>query len=947
MLAIDVVSWFRRCKKIAVIASLILLCGGLLQASEAPVQEPVRRILLIHGMGQDSEWSGSISRGVEAALAGADSSIQLHIENVDTTRFEGADYPSLANYIARKYQATPPDILIATDGNALNFIKQYRAQMYPQIPLVFTAAGLLNEAEMQALGDAYQVDDGVDYSGNIALIKQLFPDTTTLAFVGRVRSEEARLALEQALVTAKSEFAEVRDYSQLSLEAALAKLQQLPPQSAVLLGAWLINANGQRVEVNDLLAKVTDATEAPVLANYAPMLRNGILGGVMVDGEARGRALVELALQLLADDPLAEMPRTHKVRQPILLSYAELERLNLLNSPRLPEGSLIVGRPHSLYELYPLMIAGGISALVLLLLLILLLVAALHVRQRTMAQMANNEARYRRMFEVHPSPLIVYESLSLRILAINQAFTQVIGYSAEEILGQPITLLVIAEQHPKVAARVSQLHALADAVPGKAQWTVLTKDGRQLEIEFAGRSIAFGASAARVVQFRDISQSKAAEAALKASEQRLNQIIDGSPLATVVLDAAQRVSHWNRAMERLSGINAAQVIGQRHDLARLVGLKKGKKFLLQALLDGDRAEQLNQLGRTQVRPHPSHAGGLEADIFLDGPDGPRWLHCVAVPLQGDDGSVLGAIESMIDITELKQAGVQLQQLNTELEQRVGRRMTELSQANEHLQRAMQQLVHSEKLAALGGLVAGIAHELNTPIGNALTVVTTLDEHLQAFQRDVVTNNLKRSQVSGFIAACDEACQLLERNTARAAELVASFKQVAVDQTSVRRRRFKLQQALEETLRTVSPLYKHEPVQLRLQMDSSLELNSYPGPLEQVVTNLIGNAVLHARGDKPQLNLLISAEAAQVEGQAGVVMHIRDDGVGMDEATASKVFAPFFTTRLGQGGSGLGLYVVHNLVTGVLAGRISLHTAPGQGACFTLMLPYEPLEWSGK
>ena len=920
----------------------LLMAGLLLSGEVTAADSTAKRLLLIHARGQGDAWAESLSRGVIDGLHASAQNTELYIENADNGRFDGADYAALAQFIARKYQAFPPDVVLVSDANALTFFRQYREQLFPQKPLVFTAGELLGESAVRDLGDAYQVADGADYLGTLSLIKQLFPQASNVAFIGDGRTAEVQRLLDDAVLMAQSEFAHVLDYKDFSLEASLAKLQLLPDNSVVLVSPWIHNANQQLVDPFKLAQQVAALTNAPVFVNYEPMLLPGVLGGPMVTGEKRGKALADVALKLLTLEPGQEVPRSSHVQQSIMLSYAELQRYGLLDSPSVPEQSVIVGRPPTLFDSHPLLIVGGTSVVVLLLLLILLLITALHVRQRMAAKVADNEQHYRHLFEESPSASLVYEPLGLKVLAVNQAFTRVFGYEPADIVGLPVTRLAIAEQLERIEARIAE--ALLSSGLAKAQWTLQTRDGRRLEVELSGGNAAIGEQSARVVLLRDISQREAVFTALRDSEQRLNQMIAGSPLPTVVIDAQQRVTHWNHALERLTGVAAERVLGQSKNLARMVGLDNVDQFLLQSLLSGCSLESLNRSGRMSVRQSKTLSEGLEADIFIPGRGG-RWLHSVAVPLRDTNGSLLGAIETMNDVTALKQASEQLQQLNNELEQRVERRSAELSQANEHLQRAMQQLVQSEKLAALGGLVAGVAHELNTPIGNAVTVASALHEHLDDFQTQVRNDNLRRSQLNTFLSTCIDACQLLERNSARAAELVASFKQVAVDQTSVRRRRFKLLEALQETLRTVSPLYKHEPVTLQLDVAPFIELDSYPGPLEQVITNLVANAVLHGRSDKAPLTISISAESTVIGGQAGVAIAIRDDGVGMSPEVASEVFAPFFTTRVGKGGSGLGLYVVQNLVSGVLGGQIELHTTVGEGACFTLNIPLAAHVWA--
>lgn len=252
-----------------------------------------------------------------------------------------------------------------------------------------------------------------------------------------------------------------------------------------------------------------------------------------------------------------------------------------------------------------------------------------------------------------------------------------------------------------------------------------------------------------------------------------------------------------------------------------------------------------------------------------------------------------------------------------------------------LEQAMSQLIQAEKLAALGSLVAGVAHELNTPLGNSLTVASALNEVIRNFTGRFHAGRLSKQALVDFIAHCREAALLIERNSQRAAALIGNFKQVAVDQTSMRRRKFDLRQALEEVLSTLQPNLRHTRHHLIVEVEPGIELEGYPGPVEQIIANLLTNTLLHGFEGIDEGTIRIGAEQ---RGQDHVALYFTDNGMGMNEATARRAFDPFFTTKLGKGGSGLGLYIVYNLATVVLGGAIKLASSPGQGASFELLLP---------
>jgi signal transduction histidine kinase len=252
-----------------------------------------------------------------------------------------------------------------------------------------------------------------------------------------------------------------------------------------------------------------------------------------------------------------------------------------------------------------------------------------------------------------------------------------------------------------------------------------------------------------------------------------------------------------------------------------------------------------------------------------------------------------------------------------------------------LDQARVELVRGEKLAGLGSLVAGVSHELNTPIGNTAVAASTLAHHVNAFHQQVDAGNLRKSDLQVFLTRCAEGAELIVSSSQRAAELVASFKQVAVDQTSDRRRTFALDEVIKDVLRSMRPSFKGRDWTIDRDIAQGILCDGYPGPLGQVISNLVQNAVFHGFRDRTSGSIQI---AARLQDGAQVQITVRDDGHGIPPEALKKIFDPFFTTRLGQGGSGLGLTIVHNLVTVMLGGRIEVESAVGQGTCFTLTLP---------
>ncbi|WP_018610658.1 PAS domain S-box protein [Uliginosibacterium gangwonense] len=297
--------------------------------------------------------------------------------------------------------------------------------------------------------------------------------------------------------------------------------------------------------------------------------------------------------------------------------------------------------------------------------------------------------------------------------------------------------------------------------------------------------------------------------------------------------------------------------------------------------------------------------------------------------------------AIVDVTQLLEAQRQIKELNLSLEQRVQERTQDLAQANqnlehtlEQLRRTLDELVRSEKLAALGSLVAGIAHELNTPIGNSLIVASTLRDMNKEF-RTQMQSGLRKSTLDGYVNENDSAADILVRNLHRAAELITSFKQVAVDQTSSQRRTFNLAEVINEIIVTMHPVFRKTNFSIDTRIPADLQLDSYPGPLGQVLANLLNNALLHAFEGRNDGSILLRAECPDAEH---VSLLCQDNGIGISPANLKRIFDPFFTTKLGQDGTGLGLNIVHNIVTGILGGSIKVNSTEGVGTGFTITLP---------
>lgn len=431
---------------------------------------------------------------------------------------------------------------------------------------------------------------------------------------------------------------------------------------------------------------------------------------------------------------------------------------------------------------------------------------------------------------------------------------------------------------------------------------------------------------------------------LKQSESKLAQIIGGCPVPIFVIDAEHRVTHWNRACENLVGVAAASVIGTPrqwmgfYDEARPVLAD----IVISAEAEGGAALERHYTGSYQRSP--LMAGAYEAEGYFPnmGADG-RWLGFTAAPLRDADGHFIGAIETLQDFTKRQRAEDEAKRLMSEAQERslaLQKLHTELGMVVENLVRTQDELVRREKMASLGSMVAGIAHELNTPIGNSLTLASILKDDTTAFG-ERLNSGLTRSALTEYMARNLESTDILVRSLTKAADLVQSFKQVAVDQSSSQRREFALDEVVSEVLTSIGHVTRKAHCTVHTRVPSGIQMDSFPGSLGQIITNVLNNSMVH--GFDGREGGVINIVAELQDTGLTVQLVVEDNGHGIAADNIPRVFDPFFTTRMGSGGSGLGLNIVYNMVTGLLGGDVHVESDVGLGTRIILNLPLQAPE----
>lgn len=724
---------------------------------------------------------------------------------------------------------------------------------------------------------------------------------------------------------------------ELSAQQLLASISRRAAASPVDFELLVIDQRGRQLASlngtaeRQLLRDFSGSTSFQAALSGQPLPRQELAA----DGQERayaGKRSDKLGWVLMASSPRGMAEYHYRVT--VLLVIAGLIAGPLLALIAAPLAAAVMARPLTRLQRQVRAIAAGerelpatkrsgITELQRLSEDIGLMVAQLHSREADVLRAAE---RLSATLESTPSIAIQWFDRDARVLYWNEASTRMYGYSAADAVGFSIhERQLYLKDEAQVRTLASVIEGVVDTGKpfGPAEFPLRHKDGRDLVILASLFAIpAEDGSRLVVCMDVDVSERRQALDALAASEQRQELIFSASPIALSVGDAKDsfRITAVNAAWERLLKRSADEVRG-----------RNGREFGLWAD-EADRQRFLDQLSES------GRDVAMEAEL-LDG-RGRKVLCRVSARLAsiGSERLLLMALE---DIGEQRRAEEEIRQLNTQLEQRVADRTAELSLANAELARNLetltctqQQLVQAEKLAALGKLVAGIAHELNTPIGNGLMAISTMSDHAEQLKAGL-RSGLKRSMLEDYVAAFDQGHQIALRNLTRAAELITGFKQVAVDQSTAQRRQFDLAALVDEIMLTLRPSLKRTPYLISSSCPPGIKLDSYPGPLGQVLTNLINNAVIHGFDERTHGSVEIRCETLPGDQLRLIVS---DDGHGIPEKALARVFDPFFTTRMGRGGTGLGLHISHSLVTHVLGGSIRVESRVGEGTQVIIELP---------
>ncbi|MEA2940593.1 MAG: hypothetical protein QOD09_1122 [Bradyrhizobium sp.] len=533
--------------------------------------------------------------------------------------------------------------------------------------------------------------------------------------------------------------------------------------------------------------------------------------------------------------------------------------------------------------------------------------AAREAALRALAEQRLAEESYRKLFEGSVDGIYVTTPAG-RLLNANPALARMMGYGTPDDLINGVndiarTVYVDPEVRAEYQARMQH-----DGMIREFEYQVRQRDGGILWLSDSATAVRD--ETGEVIRYegtvRDITDQKRAEDAIAEGRRLLQEVIDTVPAVINVKDKGLRYILMNRYMAGIFGIEPADAIGRTtSDLMSRYGAQKTDEYDKRVLAVGREL-------------------GFYEEEYIDSSGVMRQWLVNKLPLFDTKGDIENIVTVALDIGERKRG---------ELEMRKAKDAAEAALRN--LRETQNSLIEAEKLAALGRLVAGVAHEVNNPVGISLTVASSLERKTALFTSEVARGSLKRSSLNDFLEASRDASSQLVANLNRAAELIQSFKQVAADRNYSDQRAFDLADLTEQVVMSLRPGLRKHNLTLNVECQPNLMMNSYPGPYGQVLTNLFLNSVAHAfpNGRSGTVDIKV-----RESGKDNVEILFSDNGIGMSLDVRRRAFDPFFTTRRDQGGTGLGLHIVYSIVTNRLGGRLDLDSQPGGGTQIQIILP---------
>jgi len=637
---------------------LALACMLLLLPSAFAGTLDNKHILLLHSYHQTYVFTDQEMQGIMRVLRENSPRVMPYVEYMDWKRFPNESrLAAFSEQFRAKYAGIRFDMVIATDNKALEFVVKYRSRFFPHAVVSFSG---INGFRPDMLGGQKRVSgvaEDVDPAGTIALIMGILPETREIVVLidDTESSNEVLAAIKQGIAQHKQlQLRVLQSPEQLELISAVSVLK---PGSVLLQGNFSRDRTGRTYEFEEVLATILPHCQVPIFSLWDFLSGKGIMGGSLLHGEQQGEHAARIALRLMAGEDVPVMDKTTPL---LMLDYRQLQRFRLDNRP-IPAGVTVINRPELYFQRHFKYIMAGAAIMLLQLSAIIALVVVNRKKRQAENLLRDNEERYRTIFDMADNAIFIHDMHSGTILDINERAGEMYGYSLEEIKKADVGLISAGYPPYSASDALKWIERAAQEGPQHFEWLCRRKNNNLFWVDVKMRRVSIAGQDRMLVNVTDISAQKQQQDALRDSERRLLQIIDFLPDATLVIDRQGRVIAWNRAIEEMTGVESENMIGKGAYEYSIPFYGERRPILIDLVFMPD----------NEIKSRYSYVKKVddclyaEADVPVKG--GRHVLWGIARPLYDSIGNMVGAIESIRDITEQKQARENIITANKQLE----------------------------------------------------------------------------------------------------------------------------------------------------------------------------------------------------------------------------------------------------------------------------------------
>lgn len=863
--------------------SLLIVAAGVFLLSSTALAASFKHILIINSYHRGYPFSDAELEGVDHALSLSEFAIETHTEYMDAKRY--LDEPAFRLFfevLQHKYRTLRPDVIIALDNDALNFILKSRDELFPGVPVVFAGINDFKESTLAGQTGITGVVEGADYKGTVESARSLFPQLKNIILLtdgtttGIAHKDAARAAL--APLSDVMSFEEL-SLSDMSMEDLLARLKTLPQDTAILLLSHFVDKTGHVFSANESETLITGASPVPVFVVTDFRVGFGAIGGKVISSSLQGENAGKYALRVLRGEPIETIGVLKEPLNIYMFDYRVMERFGVALES-LPRGSVIRNNPDSLYgRLHTSLIT---LALVVLLLTLIIGILGVNIRRRVRAEKAlrKSEAKYREVLEAAHEGILALDA-DFNVVFVNRRLAELLGYQPNEMVGKSVVLFIHPDEVPDHMRRVD------DRKKGKGGYyerRFLRKDKSILVMQVSATPLFDdeGVFCGALTMGTDVTEQRKIEEALEHAHSLLLAALEQTPAAIIIADAdSGSIKLMNRAAEDM-------YLESRESFFSRSPFLSGNTTWKCYHLDGSLLPHDEMPLSRALRGEPTHNVELRL-LRKDGTE--RWVLGNSSPVLTTGGKIIAGVSVFTDVT---------------------------------LQRQLQSEIHrSAKLESLGILAGGIAHDFN----NLLSAIAG-------------NAALAKLIISGTQAARAERClSEVEKAAMRARDLtqqLLTFSRGGAPMSAIVDVGPMLKEAASFALTGSRNSYEIEFSELWPAFVD-------PGQITQVIHNLVLNA---EQSMVETGVIRISAENFEVQPGDHIPLvegpyiriSVRDSGRGIPPDILPKIFDPFFTTK--PQGSGLGLTSAYSIIK-AHGGHITVASVPGQGSVFTFYIPGRP------